>query len=124
MSFSIECESANQKERERCSVSFELTQQTGAYNVNDNKLIVKFVSTRDGCSTLLKEFKLVTRVRFIENGDDPTLYCMELFQNSHGVKLRIEDEFLHCYGKVNTQKRFRFHETDIILRPQKWKDLK
>jgi hypothetical protein len=70
--------------------------QTGADNVNDNKLIVKFVSTRDGRCTLLKEFKLVTRVRFMKNGDDPALYCMELFQNSHGVKLRIDDEFLHC----------------------------
>jgi hypothetical protein len=99
--------------------------QTGAYNVNDNKLIVKFVSTRDGRCTLLKEFKLVTRVRFIKNGDHSTLYCMELFQNSPGgVKLRIDDEFLHFYRIVNTQKRFRFHETDIILRPQKWKDLK
>jgi hypothetical protein len=98
---------------------------TGAYNANDHKLIVKFVSARDGGSTLLKEFKFVTRVRFIENGDDSSLYYMELFQNSPGgIKVRIEDEFLHCYGKVNTQKRFRFHETDIILRPQKWKDLK
>ena len=123
MSFSIACESGNQKERERCSVSFELTKQTGAYNVNDNKLIVKFVSTRDGCSTLIKEFKLVTRVRFIENGDDPTLYCMELFHNSNGVKLRIEDEFLHCYGNVNTQKRFRFLEMDIYMTPEKWERL-
>ncbi len=124
MSFSIACESRNQKEREICSVSFELMKQTGAYNVNDNKLIVKFVSTRDGRCTLLKEFKFVTRVRFIKNGDHSTLYCMELFENSPGgVKLRIDDEFLHCYRIVNTQKRFRFHETDIILRPKKWKDL-
>ena len=69
--------------------------QTGADNVNDNKLIVKFVSTRDGLCTLLKEFKFVTRVRFIKNGDHSTLYCMELFQNSPGgVKLRIDDALL------------------------------
>jgi hypothetical protein len=97
--------------------------QTGAYNVNDNKLIVQFVSTRDGCSTLLKDFKFVTRVRFIENGDS-RLYCMELFQNSQcGIKVRIDDEFLHCYKIVNTQKRFRFLETDIYMTPNKWKYL-
>ena len=124
MSFNIECESRNQKEREKCSVSFELMKQTGASNVNDNKLIVNFFSTRDGQCTLLKEFKLVTRVRFIKNGDDPTLYCMELFHNTPGgVKLRIEDEFLRCSRLINTQKIFRFFETNIILSSQNWKDL-
>ena len=124
MSFSIACESRNQKERERCSVSFELMKQTGADNVNDNKLIVKFVSNRDGRCTVLKEFKSVTRVRFVKNGDDRSLYCMELFENSHGVKVRIEDEFLHCHRIVNTQKRFRFYETDIILKSKNLKNLK
>ena len=98
--------------------------QTGAYNVNDNKLIVKFVSTRDGRNTLLKEFKLVTRVRFIKNGDHSTLYCMELFENSHGVKVRIEDEFLRCSRLINTQRIFRFYEPDIILKSKNWKNLK
>ena len=125
MSFSIACESRNQKEREICSVSFELMKPKGAYNANDHKLIVKFVSTRDGRNTLLKEFKLVTCVRFMKNGDDPTLYSMELFQNSPagGTKVRIEDEFLHCYKIVNTQKRFRFHEIDIDMTPLKWRCL-
>jgi hypothetical protein len=45
MSFSIECESRNQKEREICSVRFELMKLKGAYNANDHKLIVKFGST-------------------------------------------------------------------------------
>ena len=124
MSFSIACESRNQKERERCSVSFELMKQTGADNVNDNKLIVKFVSNRDGRCTVLKEFKSVTRVRFVKNGDDRSLYCMELFENSHGVKVRIEDEFLRCSRLINTQRIFRFYETDINLKSKNWKNLK
>jgi hypothetical protein len=74
---------------------------------------------------LLKEFKFVTRVRFIENGDDTRLYHMELFQNSpgSGTKVRIDDELLHCYRIVNTKKRFRFLETDINMTPRKWRCL-
>ncbi len=125
MSFGIACESRNQKEREICSVSFELMKPKGAYNANDHKLIVKFVSTRDGGSTLLKMFEFVTGVRFIENGHDSRLYYMELFQNTPagGTKVRIEDEFLHCCKIVNTLKRFRFDEIDINMTPNKWRCL-
>jgi hypothetical protein len=125
MSFSIACESRNQKEREICSVSFELMKPKGTYNANDHKLIVKFGSTSPRGSTLLKMFEFVTRVRFIENGDDSKLYYMELFQNSPGggTVVRIEDEFLHCYKIVNTRKRFRFLEMDIDMTPQKWRCL-
>jgi hypothetical protein len=49
---------------------------------------------------------------------------MELFENSHGVKVRIEDEFLRCSRLINTQRIFRFYDTDIILKSRNWKNLK